>query len=327
VWLASALTRNSDAFDARRTVGAYLDYWRELHAHRWAPQTRLRYQAEARAYREVRGIALDRLRGDQVQAAQAALLKRGCTRRYAYNVTRLLGRALADAVKWRILTENVVDTVTLPTPERPRARAWDLAEIRAVLAVIVGHRFEAAYLLILWAGLRLGEVLALRWDAISSDGVVTVSASEQGAIKGRPIGPTKRERIREVDLPEHVTARLRALRQAPGVTSVYVLGRPDGGRWKRDVVRRDWVALVSALKIQPLRPHGGRRSWATMHMLAGTPLADLSVLLGHASPATTAAAYIGSSRVRRRQAALALAELLAPQSGDVKGLEEGQDGA
>lgn len=324
VWLARELAKVVETFDARRSLGEYLDYWRDLHEDRWAPQTRLRYEAEANAYRELRGLPLDKLRGDQVQAAQARLLKRGRSRTYAAQATRLLGRALADAVKWKILAENVVDTVTLPTPERVQARAWDLDEIRAVLVAIVGHRFEAAYLLILWAGLRIGEVLALRWDAIGTDGVVTVAHSEQTRVRGRPIGTTKSDRVRQVDLPEHVAARLKELRQAGTVTSVYVLGRPDGRRWTVHVVRKAWIALSTTLKIQPLRPHGGRKSFGTMHMVAGTSLADLSVLLGHASPAITAAAYVASSSARRQHAARALSELLTPPSGAEEGQLDGQ---
>lgn len=322
VWIATKLSQSAEAFDVRRPLGEYLDYWRGLHAHRWSPQTRLRYLAEANGYPELRRIPLERLRGDQVQAAQAALLDRKRSRRYAYQVTRLLGRALADAVKWKILTENVVDTVTLPVPERPRTRAWELAEVQLVLTEIVGHRFEAAYLLILWAGLRMGEVLALRWDAIDTEGIITVAFSEQSYLRGRPIGPTKFDRVREIDLPPHVAARLKEIRAQ--AVSVYVLGRADGTRWGKNQVRNDWVRLVTGLKIQQLRPHGGRRSFGTMHMVAGTPLADLSVLLGHASPAITATSYVASSRDRRRRAARALADLLAPDQGTQKGQNEGQ---
>lgn len=324
-WIARELARSVDTFDARRSLGDYLDYWQELHADRLGDQTRVTQCAHARAYAELRTVPLERLRGDQLQAAQARLIARKRSRRYARVVTTLIKRALNDAVRWKILAENVAETVTLPQSEPRKTRAWEMAEIQALLAEIVGHRFEAAYLLILWAGLRIGEVMAIRWSAIDADGIVTVSESEHSRVKGRPIGTTKRERVREVDLPAAVTRRLRELRSAS--QNVYVTGKSGGGRWSARTVYVDWLKLTTHLKIQPLAPHGGRRSYGTMHMLAGTPLADLAVLMGHASPATTAAAYLGSSRTRRKQAADRLADMLAPPKRTRKGRREGQQGS
>lgn len=327
-WIASVLTRTPTSFDPSGTVGSYLDYWRELHAGRWAPQTAKRYQYEAAALTGVRTAVLWRLRGDQVMAEQARLLKRGLTRRYVYNVISLLRRALADAVKWKILTENVVETVTLPDPEHTSTRAWTLGEVRTVLAAIVGHRYEAVYLLILWGGLRIGETVALRWDQIADDGTVAFTHAEQTQLRGRPIGRTKRERDRETQLPAVVVARLRDL-QAAGpvpvdwppmrhlsVAYVYVSQRPDGNRWTPHTIRLHWQQLVSRLKVAPLNPHGGRKTFGTIHMIAGTALADLSTLMGHASPATTAQSYIASSGERRREAAERLAALITAPTKD-----------
>ena len=345
-WIVRELQRGPDAFDPSETLGAYMNYWFRLVGGRWGPQTRRRYAYEAAALGELVKRPLDRCRGDHFAAAQADILARGCTRRYAYNVLSLYKRALADAVKWKILAENVVETVTLPDPERKRQPAWTLPEVRAVLKAIVGHRFEACYLLILWGGLRIGEVVGLRWDQIGDDGLVAFAEAEHSHLRGRPIGTTKRERDRETQIPAHVVTRLKALRAsgpAPmafptrprvDVAYVYVAQRPDGNRWTPRQIRDDWKALVENVtldddetKIKQLRPHGGRRSFGTMHMVARTPLADLSTLMGHSSPAVTAASYLDSSRDRQREAAERLAELLEPHPGTSKGQVEGQSDA
>lgn len=324
-WIARELTRTPTSFDPSETVGAYLDYWRGLNEGRWAPQTALRYKAEAATLSGIRATALWRLRGDQVMAEQARLLKRDLTRRYVYNVLSLLKRALGDAVKWKILPENVVETVTLPDPEHTTTQAWSLEEVRAVLSAIVGHRFEALYLLILWGGLRIGEAVALRWNQIADDGTVAFTHAEHTQLRGRPIGRTKRERDRETHLPAVVIARLRGL-QAAGpvpvdwppmkhlpVAYVYVSQRPDGNRWTPHTIRLHWAQLVAETKVTPLNPHGGRKSWGTMHMVSGTALADLSSLMGHSTPAVTAQSYIASHRDRRKESAERLAELILPR--------------
>lgn len=135
------------------------------------------------------------------------------------------------------------------------------------------------------------------------------------------------------------TAGLAGLRAAPmdwpprpkrDVAYVYVAQRPDGNRWTARRIRDDWNELVARVKIGDqlvtrLTPHGGRRSFGTMHMVSGTPLADLSRLMGHANPAVTAASYLGTSRGRRQAAAEQLAALISPPGTPPKGQEEGHD--
>lgn len=342
-WLAREISRAPDSFDPSQSLGAYMNYWFRLVGGRWGEQTARRYKYEAAAIGELVKVSLLRLRGDQFQAAQAAILGRGCTRRYAYNVLSLYRRALADAVKWKILTENVVETVTLPEPEKVMKPAWNLAEVQAVLKAIVGHRFEACYLLILWGGLRIGEVVSLRWDQIDDDGAVAFGQAEHTHLRGRPLGRPKRDRDRETEIPPHVVARLKKLRaDGPSpmawparpkvdVAYVYVAQRPDGNRWTPRAIRDDWVKLVETVKladdqtaVKPLRPHGGRRTFGTMHMVARTPLADLATLMGHSSPAVTAASYLDSSKERRQAAAEGLAGLIEPSAGTNGGQVGGQ---
>lgn len=340
-WIVREMARDEESFDPARSLREYLAYWLDLRGEAWGPQTRRRYAFEAQVLGSLRSVALYRLRGDRVQATQKRLLERGLSRRYVYNVMALLRRALADAVKWKILTENVVDTVTLPSPEDKPTRAWEIEEAQAVLKAIVGQRFEACYLLILWGGLRIGEVVGLRWSQIGDDGVVAFQEAEHTHLKGRPIGTTKRNRSRETCLPAHVAARLRELREAGpppvawpgrrnvGVAFVYVAQRPDGQRWHPRTIRDDWIKLIEGVKhggeaVTPLRPHGGRKTFGTQHMVAGTALADLASLMGHSSPATTASSYLATSKTRKMEAAERLADLLEPERGTRKGLVKGQ---
>lgn len=342
-WIAGELARASDAFDPAQSLGLYLNYWFRLKGPKWGEQTARRYKYEAAALGDLALKPLNRLRADQIQAHQAAMLGRRLTRRYVYNVVCLLKRALADAVRWKILAENVAEDVDLPEPEKKRAQAWDLDEVRAVLKAIRGHRFEAVYLVILWAGLRIGEAVSLRWDQIDDDGSVEFDQAEHTHLPGRPIGDTKREHERETQLPAHVVARLKELRAAgpaplawPGrpqtdVAYVYVAQRPDGNRWTPRAIREDWKALVAKVTVgddgpavKQLRPHGGRRTFGTAHMVSGTPLADLATLMGHSSPAVTAASYLATSKRRRREAAERLADLLEPDRGNIEGQIEGQ---
>lgn len=343
-WIAREIARSDATFDSSQALGVYLNYWFGLRSGKWGEQTARRYRYELAALgTDITRVPLARLRGDHVAAAQAVLLSRGLTRRYVYNVLSLLARALDDAVKWKLIADNPVEREDLPEPEHKQTQAWDVEELRAVLAAIVGHRFEAVYLLILWGGLRIGEVVSLRWSQIGDDGTVAFEQAELTQLRGRPLGRPKRDRDRETQLPAHVVKRLADLRAkgpAPmvhparpkrDVAYVYVAQRPDGNRWTPRQIRDDWNELVATVKVgkdgevvKQLRPHGGRRTFGTAHMVAGTPLADLAKLMGHSSPAITAASYLGTSRARRQEAAGRVADLISPDSGTNEGHIEGQ---
>ena len=87
-WIARELARDTDSFDPTRPVGVYLNYWFRLRSAGWGPQTGRRYKYEAAALGSLSMIPHQRLRGDQVLAALAAMLDRKLTHRYAYTAAR-----------------------------------------------------------------------------------------------------------------------------------------------------------------------------------------------------------------------------------------------
>lgn len=322
-WIIFQLARDDDSFDPARPFGDYLNHWYRLQSPRWTPLTRRRYLYELAALASIADIPLQRLRTDHIQSVITALLERGLTQRHAYNVARLAYRALARAVSWKILTENVASEVDFPEPEQRTPLAWDQGEARRVLRAIVDHRFEAAFLLMICGGLRIGEVLAVRWDDFDwVEQIVTIERAEW-TLARREIGLPKRGKARIVELPAWVTRRLKVLRDRATVLSPYVLGKPDGARWSGPTLRKAWDAIILEAKVRRLVPHGGRHTFATGHMVAGTDLADLAAMMGHANPSITATTYLSTSRRRRREAAERLGGLFSEPDGD----NGAQDGA
>lgn len=325
-WLADYLARRATAdapFDPSRTVGAYLRYWYGLGVRRWKPNQQTKVRSQINVCRPIAHHALERLTADHIDVLLSAISARGCGAGYVREIGRLLYRALAWAVRRKILAENVAEAVELPSAVRKRPQAWTLAEIRRLTAAARGERFEAAYLLFLHAGCRLGEVLAMPWTAVRDDeDVVAVEQAEYTAA-GREIGTTKYGSDGGVDVAAPIMRRLRELKAA--ATTMYVLGKPaelrahdrkrKGGeeRWSPTTVARDWAALVKRAGVRPLlKTHAGRHSFASGHMAAGTDLADIADLLRHKSPAVTAAVYLSGNARRRRAAADRLGALVAP---------------
>ena len=94
--------------------------------------------------------------------------------------------ALNESVELGILEQNHARQMKKPrwTPREPSC--WTAAEAAAFLAhpAVTGHRLRALFRLGLDAGMRQGELLALRWDAIEWK-TATVTVKEASSTYGK----------------------------------------------------------------------------------------------------------------------------------------------
>jgi integrase len=81
----------------------------------------------------------------------------------------VLRSALSSAMRQELVERNVAELVTAPRQRKRRVVPWSGEDARRFLesARTDGDAMYAAYLLVLVLGLRQGEVLGLRWDAVN----------------------------------------------------------------------------------------------------------------------------------------------------------------
>lgn len=204
--------------------------------------------------------------------------------RRAYN---LLAVMLGAAVLEGILNVSPCRKIDLPaTP--PKAPAWFTPDqVRAVVAALP-HRHGVATALMVWTGLRWGEMAGLRvgdvnWDRCALS--VVGARSQDGAWKEYP--KTSKSR-REVPMPAAVMDLLRELADdRMEDATLFVTPRQSrpwsGGNW-----RRVWdQGLEDAGVPLEFTPHHCRHTAASWLVQAGVPLYDVQRLLGHESFQTT----------------------------------------
>src|SRR3712207_4541430 len=78
----------------------------------------------------------------------------------------ILHKALEQAVKWGVVSRNVCRAVTPPKPNPEEIRPLDAEQSKRMLEASRGNRLEALYILAITAGLRIGELLALKWEDV-----------------------------------------------------------------------------------------------------------------------------------------------------------------
>lgn len=77
-----------------------------------------------------------------------------------------LHKALKYAVKLDLIPGNPVDKVERPKPEKYMAAYYTAEEMEQLFEAVRGHRLELIIQFAAFYGLRRGEVLGLRWDAV-----------------------------------------------------------------------------------------------------------------------------------------------------------------
>lgn len=75
---------------------------------------------------------------------------------------RALYRALVMAERWEMVNRNVARLVTPPRVPRFKIKPLTPDKVRRLFVAASGHGFEAAFVVAVVPGLRLGELLALR---------------------------------------------------------------------------------------------------------------------------------------------------------------------
>ena len=82
------------------------------------------------------------------------------------NYHMALHKCLQQAVKERLLTHNPCEAVTLPNGEKPEISVFTNDQQQALVKASYRHRYGVFIRLDLCTGLRMGELLALKWEDI-----------------------------------------------------------------------------------------------------------------------------------------------------------------
>lgn len=203
--------------------------------------------------------------------------------RRSYNLlTTMLGAAVLEGV----LSVSPCRKIDLPaTP--PKAPAWfTVDEVKAIIAELP-HRHGVATALMVWTGLRWGEMAGLRiMDVDWTRRRVSVVGARTQAGHWKEYPKSSKSR-REVPVPIPVLELMRDLAGERPVGEPLFQTIRGSRPWSGQNWRVVWTAAVERAKVSPLPPHTCRHTAASWLVQAGVPLYHVQALLGHESFATT----------------------------------------
>lgn len=149
----------------RETVESFLGQWLVSVKPSLRPRTWTRYESLIRihALPEIGRVSLTKLAPAHLQKLNSSRLDAGQSPASVRQLHAVLHRALRQAFRWSLVPRNVGDMVTAPRVARYQIKPLDQDQARAFLEGAAGDRFEALYVLALSTGMRLGELMAVRW--------------------------------------------------------------------------------------------------------------------------------------------------------------------
>jgi len=289
------------------TVKDWLGVWLKDYApHRASAGTLEGYKGVCRKHitPALGSIRLTELTPDAVQQFYGEQVGKGLAVQTVLHQHRILSAALKRAVRVGKLAWNPIDRVDPPRiREKHKPNAIDAAETVEVLGLLEGGELYVPALLAVRAGLRRGEVLALRWSDVDLDGCrlrVERACDPSKANRGGYKLPKSRESRRTVSFGVDVQAALRAHRTAQKARRLrlgvayqdhgLVASHDDGTPWDPSRFSNAWKKARKELEIE-VGFHELRHSYASQLAGLGVSLAAVQALMGHADPMTTQRVY------------------------------------
>jgi integrase len=184
-----------------------------------------------------------------------------------------------------------------------------------LLADTIDRRYRSFVLLAGYSGLRLGEILGLRWghvDLLRRQVTVIETLSDlAGSISFGP--PKTKAAIRTVTVPAFVADELSLVAVAPVESGQLVFLSPDGHPIRPGLFRRRfWNPAVEAAGLSPLRIHDLRHTAVALWISAGANPKHIAVRAGHTSVAVVLDRY-GHLFPQQEDALVAALEGAAPK--------------
>jgi integrase len=112
---------------------------------------------------------LDAIRPEDIQRWMNKLRAEGMAQSTIRDLFNLLKQILKVAKIWKYIAENPCDEIAAPRVKRVEKEPFTIAELLAVLQAASGIRNEAAFWCVSLLGMRLGELMGLRWSDLDFD--------------------------------------------------------------------------------------------------------------------------------------------------------------
>jgi integrase len=248
------------------------------------------------------GIRLDKLTSAHIRQMDNSLLERGLSGASRMQAFAVLKTAMRNAFVEGLISSSPFDRVTWKPSVQTRAERILSMQQKALL-LAQRDSWTPLWKLLIATGMRSGEALGLSWDDVDLQGNrLHIKQSIQRIKGGYRIGTPKTKQSRRTLEIQPIVAdifrEIRAAQQAEatrigegwidtGFVFTRNLGEPTLPTYAHSALQRS----LKRAGIAPARVHDLRHTFASDQLLAGTPMSEVSRMLGHSTVAFTLQVY------------------------------------
>ncbi len=264
---------------------------RNRSGHAYKPSAIRGYEAAlvTRVLPELGGLRLSEIRRVDLQDFADRLCAEALDPSTVRNTLMPLRTIFRRAVARGEAALNPTSGLELPAMEGARDRIASPAEAAELLAALP-ERERALWATAMYAGLRRGELLALRWEDVDlAAGVIHVERSWD--VKEGAVGPKSRAGRRTVPIPAVLRDYLVEHKLRSGRHVGLVFGTSYAQPFTPSNIRKRANAAWLGAGLEPIGLHECRHTFASLMIAAGVNAKSLSAYMGHSSVTITLDRY------------------------------------
>ena len=202
------------------------------------------------------------------------------------NIINFLSEIFGKAVVWGYCKENPIKHISRSKPEEKDMLFWSKDERDTFLETIAQKepRFLPIFATFLFTGMRVGEILALKWEHIDfSNKTIHV---QRNWVKGEETTP-KSGKSRFIQICDFLVDILLEHQKKCQNKKGLVFSKDDGGYLSNDLLRRPFLHLCKEAGVKRIRMHDMRHTFASLALMDGVDVPTVQKWLGHKDIQTT----------------------------------------
>lgn len=258
----------------------------------------------------------------------------GLSPKTVINMHLCLHKALKQAVLERYLNFNPCDAVNLPRNDKPQIEIFTRDQQSRLMYATYQHRYGVFIRLTLATGIRLGELVGLRWEDIEMNSAtlsIRRTLNRLPKVDYNGVGnsteivvqaPKTKNSIRTIPLMPTIINDLKAWRQvqiydaqlagAAYVESGYLVTNPLGNYVEPRTFKDYYNEILNIAGLGHFTFHALRHTFASRAMEQTMDAKTLSTILGHTDVAFTLNTYTHVLDSHKREGMKLMEELFAP---------------
>lgn len=314
-WLKS---ENKVPIERVKTVGEWAIHWLEIYCK---PKVAYGTHKDYKMYVDIHIIpAIGDLKFKEVKPAHIARLYANAKNLHGKPLSRsalekikiALHGILETAVDNGYCSKNPVDKVKLPDKEPKEIQVFSKDQMGEIVEYLGKHEYGSYIAILLYTGLRIGEMLGLMWTDIDKENLCfNIRRSLKLTENGKEITPrTKNKKERIIPYDETLQKYIEKIPRS----GLYVINREVDGLSTHHthssfdtIYYRFFDDLNATLEesLPKMTPHKCRHTFATYMLKSGADIRYVQAILGHSTISTTEIyTHVGTEDLRANVAKL-----------------------